>query len=296
MARSDPEGPFIKLSSPETEEFWKIPVLYEDDDLFVIDKPAHLLSSPDRYDPNRPNLMKLLHRDIERGAPWAAERKLNYLSNAHRLDFETSGVFLLVKNKPALVAMANQFGSEKPNKSYLAIVEGTASQPQFSTEAKLGPHPFHLGLMRVDIKRGKRSKTDFEVAEQFKGYSLFRCFPRTGRTHQIRVHLEHLGFPIIGDLQYHGRPLFLSSIKKNYRKGTDDELPLIRRVALHAESLEITHPTSGETVRMEAKLPKDFQVTLKYLRKYASGGPPVFEGTPSDDDASATGTNEGSDD
>ena len=91
MARSDPKGPFIKLSSPGTGEFWKVPVLYEDDLLFALEKPAKLLTSPDRYDPNRPNLMKLLHRDIERGAPWARERNLVYLANAHRLDFETSG-------------------------------------------------------------------------------------------------------------------------------------------------------------------------------------------------------------
>ena len=112
MARSDPAGPFIKLSSPETEEFWKVPVLFEDDALFAIEKPSGLLASPDRYDPNRPNLMKLLHRDIERGAPWAAERNLSYLSNAHRLDFETSGVFLLAKSKPVLVALADEFGGD----------------------------------------------------------------------------------------------------------------------------------------------------------------------------------------
>ena len=87
MARSDPPGPFIKLSSPETEEFWKVPVLFEDEALFAVDKPAGLLTSPDRYDPDRPNLMKLLHRDIDRGAPWIRERNITYLANAHRLDF-----------------------------------------------------------------------------------------------------------------------------------------------------------------------------------------------------------------
>jgi 23S rRNA-/tRNA-specific pseudouridylate synthase len=88
MARSDPKGPFIKLSAREAEGFWKVPVLHEDDVLFAVDKPAGLLTSPDRYDPNRPNLMKLLHRDIERGAPWAVERNITYLANAHRLDLE----------------------------------------------------------------------------------------------------------------------------------------------------------------------------------------------------------------
>ncbi|HEV8543721.1 MAG TPA: pseudouridine synthase, partial [Verrucomicrobiae bacterium] len=133
MARSDPQGPFIKLSSPETEEFWKIPVLYEDEALFALDKPARLLTSPDRYDPNRPNLMRLLHRDIDRDAPWAKERNLTYLANAHRLDFETSGVLLLAKTKPALIALANEFGTSKPEKQYIALVAGTPSEDSFSS-------------------------------------------------------------------------------------------------------------------------------------------------------------------
>src|ERR1051325_4027081 len=120
MARSDPAGPFIKLSSAETQEFWKVPVLCEDDALFALDKPAGLLTSPDRYDPKRPNLMRLLHRDIARAAPWARERQLKYLANAHRLDLETSGVLLMAKTKPALIALANEFSSSRPFKCYVA--------------------------------------------------------------------------------------------------------------------------------------------------------------------------------
>src|SRR5690242_1640300 len=104
----------IKLSSQETREFWEIPVLFEDEHLLAVDKPAGLLASPDRYDPQRPNLMRLLHDGIRDGKPWARERGLTYLMNAHRLDFETSGVMLLAKSKPVLVQLANLFGSEKP--------------------------------------------------------------------------------------------------------------------------------------------------------------------------------------
>src|SRR3981081_210755 len=112
----------IKLSSPATNGFWEIPVLFEDEHLLALDKPSGLLTSPDRYDPQRPNLMKLLHAGIERGAAWAKDGGLSYLMNAHRLDFETSGVILLAKNKPALVALANLFGTEKPAKTYVALV------------------------------------------------------------------------------------------------------------------------------------------------------------------------------
>jgi RluA family pseudouridine synthase len=270
MARSDPEGPFIKLSSPQTEEFWKIPVLFEDVDLFAIEKPSKLLTSPDRYDPSRPNIMKLLHRDIERGSVWSKERGITYLSNAHRLDFETSGVLLLAKNKPALVALANEFGSNQPVKTYLALVHGTPGENEFATDARLAPHPTKPGIIRVDPKNGKKSETRFQAIEKFAGYTLARCFPLTGRTHQIRIHLKYLGFPIVGDATYGGHKLYLSQLKRNYRlKEKQVEKPLIDRVALHAESLAITHPGSGEVVRIESPLPRDMEVALKYLRKFA---------------------------
>ena len=263
----------IKLSSPATREFWEIPVLFEDEFLLALDKPAGLLTSPDRYDPNRPNLMKLLHAGIERQKPWARERNLNYLSNAHRLDFETSGIILLAKSKPALVALANLFGSEKPLKKYVALVSGEISENQFEVDAKLAPPPVKIGLMRVDEKTGKKSKTKFEALEPFPrfGYALLKCEPLTGRTHQIRVHAAHAGLKIVGDELYGGKPLWLSRLKKDYRlKPGREERPLISRVALHAEELELPHPVANEMVKITAPWPKDLKVAVKYLRQFSA--------------------------
>jgi 23S rRNA pseudouridine1911/1915/1917 synthase len=260
----------VKLSAPN--QFWEIEVLYEDEHLLALNKPALLLTSPDRYDPNRPNLMKLLHRDIERRARWAEKRQLTYLMNAHRLDFETSGVILLAKTKPVLVALANLFGSEKPVKIYVALVRGTPAQPQFEVNAKIGMHPARPGLMRIDEKKGKRSRTVISIRERFVGFTLVECRPLTGRTHQIRVHLKHTGHPVLGDSTYGGPALLLSSLKHAYRlKPKKTERPLIASTALHAEQLRVPHPVTGSEISMTAPWPKDFMVAVKYLRRYAAG-------------------------
>jgi RluA family pseudouridine synthase len=265
-------SPAIKLSSPATKEFWEIPVLFEDADLLALDKPAGLLTSPDRDDLARPNLMALLHAAIEQQKPWAKERNLTYLTNAHRLDFDTSGVILLAKNKPALVALANLFGSEKPLKKYIALAWGAPPAKNFEVDAKLAPHPVRSGQMRVDPRDGKKSKTDFEVLEQFSDWCLLRCTPLTERTHQLRVHLKHAGFAVVGDELYGGKKLWLSRMKRDYRlKPGREERPLISRVALHAEELTVPHPTTGEAVTIKSEWPKDLKVAVKYLRLYATG-------------------------
>lgn len=263
-------APVIKLSSPATGDFWEIPVLFEDEHLLALDKPARLLTSPDRYDPERPNLMKLLHRDIARGAPWATQRQVTYLANAHRLDFETSGIILLAKNKPALVRLADLFGTNIPAKKYLALVHGAPPQPTFSINAKLAPHPTQIGLMRIDPKNGKHAETEFNLLEKFIDHSLIECRPITGRTHQIRIHLKWAGLPLAGDSLYGGKPLLLSSLKSNYRlKGDQLERPLISRVALHATQLSLPHPATNQPVEIHSPCPKDLSVALKYLRRYA---------------------------
>jgi RluA family pseudouridine synthase len=261
----------LKLSWPATRSFWEIPVLFEDEFLLALDKPAGLLTSPDRYDPERPNLMKLLHAGIAEAKPWARERRLDYLMNAHRLDLETSGVILLAKNKPALVRLADLFGSEKPRKQYLALAQGAPAENLLEINAALAPHPARPGLMRVDPKHGKRSRTVVEVLERFSRCTFLKCEPLTGRTHQIRIHLRHAGLPLVGDTLYGGRPLYLSRLKPGYRpRKNEPERPLMGRVALHAESLTLPHPVTGELVTISAPWPKDLTVAVKYLRRYAA--------------------------
>ena len=260
----------IKLSSPATREFWEIPILYEDAHLLALDKPSGLLTSPDRGNPDRPSLIKLLHAGIERGAPWALEGGRSYLMPAHRLDFETSGVLLLAKSKPVLIMLANWFGVENSGRKHLALVQGTPAENLLKVEAKLGPHPVRSGLMRVDPRGGKRSVTVFEIRERFSGFALLQCELLTDRAHQVRVHLRHAGLPAVGDQLYGGRPLLLSRLKREYRlKPNQIERPLMSRTALHAESLALPHPVTKEPLAITSPWPKDLTVAVKYLRKYA---------------------------
>lgn len=266
-----PAGDIIKLSSSATREYWEIPILFEDDSLLAVDKPAGLLTSPDRYDRDRPNLIKLLHAGIADGKPWALRHNRGYLANAHRLDFETSGIILLAKSKPVLVELANQFGSNKPVKRYVALVNGGPLEDEFQVDARIAPHPARLGMMRVDPRHGKKSLTRFRVLEKFRNHTLLRCEPLTGRTHQIRIHLRSVRLPIVGDALYRGAPLKLSSLKRRYTlKPGETEKPLIARVALHAEELDLPHPVTGGMVTIKSPWPKDFAVAVKYLRRYSS--------------------------
>ena len=259
----------IKLSWPATREFWEIPVLYEDEHLLALNKPACMLVSPDRSEPERPNLMQLLHSGIEQAKPWARERGLVYLMNAHRLDFETSGVFLLGKNKPAFVAVVNLLGAGRGHRKYIALVRGGPTEDRFEIEAKLAPNPVRPGIMRIDSKRGKQSHTVCEVLERFSGHALLKCEALTDRLGQIRLHLRHAALTIVGDRLYGGRPLLLSQLKRDYWLKPDQiERPLIDCAALHAEELSFPHPMTGELLTIMAPWPKDLKVAVKYLQRY----------------------------
>jgi RluA family pseudouridine synthase len=262
----------IKLSAPASREFWEIPVLFEDEQLLALDKPAGLLTSPDRHDEARPSLMRLLLDGLAAGKPWARERGLTYLSNAHRLDCDTSGVLLLAKSKPVLVTLADFFGAEKPLRKYIVLAWGRPTAARFEVEAKLAPHPVKPGQMCVNPLEGKKSRTEFEVLEQFSDWTLLRATALTDRTHQIRVHLKHAGFPVVADELYGGKKLWLSRLKRDFRlKPGREERPLLSRAALHAEELTLPHPVTNEIITIQSEWPKDLRVAVKYLRQYATG-------------------------
>ena len=261
----------LKLSAPESSGCWEVPVLFEDEHLLVLDKPARLLTSRDRNDPARPSLLHLLHLGIAAGAGWAQRRQLTYLANAHRLDFAASGVLVLAKTKPVLIALANCFGVNQPLRTYVTLVHGAPGEAAFHLEAKIAPHPEKPGAARIDSRLGKHARTEFTVRERFRRHTLLECRPRTDRPHQIRVHLQYHGVSVVGDETYGGQRLLLSSLKSGYRlKPKHTERPLLDCAALHAEAVTLPHPVTGATLTLTAPWPKDLTVAVKYLRRYAA--------------------------
>lgn len=158
-------------------------MLFEDAHLLALDKPADLLVSPDRNQPDRPSLMRLLHDAIAAGKPWAVQRGLTYLSNTHRLEADITGVLLLAKSKPVLVQLADCFGSRKPARQFLALVHGCPAEESFQVNARLAAHLDAADLLRVDPRNGKRAETRFTVLERFAEQTLLRCEPLTDRPH-----------------------------------------------------------------------------------------------------------------
>ena len=235
------------------------PILCEDAAVLVFDKPSGLLVAPDRWDKTRANLMDAVH--AARG---------EQVNNVHRLDADTSGVLLCAQTLEALRQLTEQFEAHTVEKRYVALVAGRPQADRFTIDQPLGDDPRKLGRMRLDA-RGKPAVTEVTVLERFRGHALVECRPQTGRTHQLRVHLASVGCPIVADPFYGGAPgILLSALKPGYRQKRDEpERPLLGRLALHALALAFDHPTTGVRTSVEAPLPKEFKVALKYLREFA---------------------------
>jgi RluA family pseudouridine synthase len=240
------------------------PVIYEDDDLLAFDKPSGLLVAPDHWDKDREYLMRLVHEH------WSAA-----VGNAHRLDRDTSGVLLCAKTPESLRRLCEAFDEHRVAKTYLALTRSAPREDRQVVTAAIAPDPRRGGRMRIDPAAGKPAETDVEVVQRYAGgrFALVRAMPRSGRTHQVRVHLASLGCPIVGDALYGGGGgLLLSEIKPHYKRkpGAGPERPLIARLALHAQSLTVDHPTTGQPVTITAELPADFTLALKHLRRHGT--------------------------
>ena len=244
----------VETASFDAPEDIALSVLYQDADVLVIDKPAGLVVHPGAGNPAGTLVNALLHFDPNLAM-------LPRAGIVHRLDKDTSGVMVVARNLPAHTSLVAQLSERDVHRQYLAIVVG-ALVSGGSVSAPIDRHP--RDRIRMAVREdGRDATTHYRLRERFRAHTALECRLETGRTHQIRVHMQHLKHPIVGDPLY-GGPLKLP-------KGASEELAAalrgFRRQALHAETLEFAHPASGEPVRSTAPVPDDMQQLMRALRQ-----------------------------
>lgn len=226
-------------------------ILFENADILAINKPHGISSLEDRAEnTNILSIAKSLFPDIQ---------------VCHRLDKNTSGVMVFAKNPNAYRHLSLQFQNRDIEKVYHAVVHGQTNFKNHLIDLPLLVR--NHGIVKWDIKSGKKSNTFFTTLQNFKAYSFVECKPVTGRRHQIRVHLKYDKHPIIADTNYDGELVYLSHIKNKYKQSQKIEKPLINRMALHAFSISFK-TLEGKVEKIVAPYPKDYFVLLKQLEKY----------------------------
>lgn len=232
----------------------KAEIILENENFIAINKPAGMLSIPDRMQ-SEPSLKDML---LE---------KYGEIFTVHRLDKGTSGVIVFAKNEATHKQLSQLFEGREVEKYYFGLVHGKMAEEKGSIDAPILPHPGKNGKMVINVK-GRPSLTDYEVIENFRSFSWVKFQIHTGRTHQIRLHAQHIGHSIVCD-EYYGTadPILLSTLKKrfNLAKSDEAERPLMARLALHSALLKFE--LNGEHFELEAELPKDLRALLQQLRK-----------------------------
>jgi 23S rRNA pseudouridine955/2504/2580 synthase/23S rRNA pseudouridine1911/1915/1917 synthase len=240
-------------------------VLFQDGDFIAVAKPAGLATIPGRGETSS----VLEQVGVQLGMPSGGDEDPR-VRVVHRLDKDTTGVLLFALNRPAQQHVSHQFQNNTVAKEYLALVRGRPTENEGMIDAPLAPHPTSPKRMAVVKHAGRPARTQWRLEETFRGFALLRCFPKTGETHQIRVHLRHAGLPLAIDPLYgSGEGIFLSRFKRDYRPTRGEkERPLIDRLTLHAERLAFDHP-DGRRIEIVAPLPRDFRAVLNQLRRHA---------------------------
>ncbi len=236
----------------------KVEILFEDESIVVVNKPAGVLSIPDRFKPELPNLKNLLLQDREVIIP------------VHRLDKFTSGIIIFAKTPEAHRDLSNQWQGKKVDKTYLAFVQGIPNNETGSIDKPIASDPSRPGKMKIN-RNGKQAVSHYKVLEVYQDIALVEVKIETGRTHQIRVHLRSIGHPLLVDKDYAKKEAwYLSSFKgKKFSKGkAEEERPLLSRLSLHAKTLVFKNPSTQEEQVLTAEFPKDLRALSKQLEKW----------------------------
>ncbi len=253
------ELPELVSQGPRPEDI-PLSILFEDEVMVVLDKPPRMVVHPSKGHSSGTLASGLQYHFDQLSTVGGPTRP----GIVHRLDRDTSGVIVVAKTDQAHLKLAEQFASRTVKKEYTAIVVGQLDRDRDWIDQPLGRHKHQREKMaiRSEASGGRAAKTFYEVVERFDAYTLLRVQPRTGRTHQIRVHLASTGCPVLCDRLYGSR----ARITRGELEGSDHEDLVLDRQALHARRIEIAHPLSGDRLEFEAPLPGDIQRTLDCLR------------------------------
>ncbi|MDX1478709.1 MAG: RluA family pseudouridine synthase [Saprospiraceae bacterium] len=247
-------------------------ILYEDDDVLIVNKAPGMVVHPGIGNRSGTLVNALAYYLRSRDLPVMDGNPEDRPGLVHRIDKDTSGLLVIAKNDFAMTHLARQFFDHTIERTYVSLVWGAPEPPEGTIEGHIGRHPRQRLLMTVfpEGDEGKEAITHFRVLEDLYYVSLIECRLETGRTHQIRVHMKHLGHPVFNDERYGGDRIMKGTVFTKYKQFVQNCFELIRRHALHAKSLGFVHPRTGERLQFESPLPEDMQQVLGKWRSYVA--------------------------
>ena len=268
----------FETSSPESGDIKPEPIplniVYEDDDLLVINKPAGLVVHPGSGNPNG-TLINGVAYYLKQKDPDLDESKLPRFGMVHRIDKNTSGLIVMAKTHHAMSTLAKQFFNHTVHRRYITLVWGDVEKEEGSITGHVGRHLRFRKLFTVypEGDHGKDARTHYKVLERFNYVTLLECRLETGRTHQIRVHMQYIGHPLFNDDTYGGDKIVKGTVYAKYKQFVENCFKLCPRQALHAKELGFTHPTTGKEMQFNSELPDDMKAVMDKWRDYITHKP-----------------------
>jgi 23S rRNA pseudouridine1911/1915/1917 synthase len=264
--------PFENRVDPENIP---LDIVYEDDTLLLINKPAGFVVHPGHGNYTG-TLVNALAYHFDNLPMNSSERP----GLVHRIDKDTTGLLVIAKTEAAMTHLAKQFEAKTSEREYVAMVWGTVKEDEGTIEGNIARHVKDRMQMSVfeDPTIGKHAVTHYKVLERFGYVTLVSCILETGRTHQIRVHMKHIGHPIFNDERYGGNLILKGTTFTKYKQFIDNCFKVLPRQALHAKTLGFIHPTTGEMMRFDTELPQDMQDCIEKWRNYSKSHEVVEEG------------------
>ncbi len=263
-----------ETDAPESSEIipQDIPlnIVYEDDDLFIVNKPVGMVVHPGSGNPDG-TLINAVAYYLQQQQPDLDESTLTRFGMVHRIDKNTSGLIVLAKTQKAMSDLAKQFFNHTVHRRYVALVWGNFDEQEGTIRGHVGRHQRFRKLFTTypDGEYGKEAVTHYKVLENFNYVTLVECRLETGRTHQIRVHMQHLGHPLFNDDFYGGDRIVKGTVYTKYKQFVDNCFNICARQALHAKELGFIHPRTREQMLFKSELPDDMSEVIEKWRKYS---------------------------